>query len=164
MPDTPMSDSLKTAVSILAKLPVRAVTFAALAASLVCSPASAARAGGSGSEARPALRDVVEIENPLFAIAVAREVAKTCDSIAPRTLKGLRQLYQLRARANSLGYSDDEIRSYVESDQEKARMRQKGERLLTQSGVNLNDPETFCAYGRREIQNNSAIGVLLRAK
>ncbi|GAB5434655.1 MAG: DUF5333 domain-containing protein [Epibacterium sp.] len=120
--------------------------------------------GASAGEAKPSLRDVQEIEDPLFAVAVASEVAERCERIAPRTLKGLNQLYQIRARANALGYSDTEIKSYIKSDQEKSRMRAKGERLLRQNGVKLDQPETFCAYGLAEIEKNSAIGVLLRAK
>lgn len=126
----------------------------------VFTPISAMSAEG----AKPSLRDVAAIENPLFAVAVAREVAEKCDNIAARTFKGLRLLYSLRSTANGMGYSDREIRAYIDNDQEKARMRAKGERLLRQNGVNLDDPETFCAYGRAEIQKNSAIGVLLRAK
>ncbi|MQQ07561.1 hypothetical protein GFB49_03760 [Epibacterium sp. SM1979] len=116
------------------------------------------------ASARPSLRDVAEIENPLFAVAVAKEVADHCDSIGPRYMKGLGELRRLKARANELGYSDKEIRAYVDSKSEKARMRAKGERLLAQNGVSYDKPETFCAYGRAEIKNNSAIGVLLRAK
>lgn len=119
---------------------------------------------GAAAVAKPSLRDVAEIENPLFAIAVAKEVAETCDVLGARTIKGLSQLYALRSTANALGYTDDEIRSYIESDFEKARMRKKGETLLRQSGVDLKDPDSFCTYGRAEIQKNSAIGVLLRAK
>lgn len=126
--------------------------------------ASALIAVAAPAAAKPSLRDVPEIENPLFAVAVAKEVADHCSDIAPRYFKGLGQLRGLRARANELGYSDDEIRDYVESDTEKARMRAKGERLLAQNGVSYADPETFCAYGRAEIEKNSAIGVLLRAK
>lgn len=113
---------------------------------------------------KPSLRDVKEIEDPLFAVAVASEVADVCDSIAPRYWKGFGVLRRLRARANQLGYSDDEIRDYVESREEKNRMRRKGEILLKQSGVDLNKPETFCTYGLAEIEKNSAIGALLRAK
>ena len=127
--------------------------------------ASVLAVSATAGEARPSLRDVPEIENPLFAVAVASEVADSCSHrLAPRTLKGLNQLYQIRSRANALGYSDSEIKAYIKSDQEKSRMRAKGERLLTQEGVKLDQPETFCAYGLAEIEKNSAIGVLLRAK
>lgn len=135
----------------------RLIAAAVLAA---CTPMSAL----SAEAAKPSLRDVTEIENPLFAVAVAREVAERCEKIAARTIKGLRLLYSLRSMANEMGYSDREIRAYIDSDQEKARMRAKGERLLRQSGVTLDDPEAFCAYGLAEIQKNSAIGVLLREK
>lgn len=114
--------------------------------------------------AKPSLREVQEIEDPLFAVAVAKEVADYCDGISPRYLKGLGQLRRLRARANNLGYSDAEIRDYISSDAEKTRMRAKGEKLLAQNGVDYGKPETFCTYGRAEIEKNSAIGVLLRAK
>ncbi|MCF6430098.1 DUF5333 domain-containing protein [Leisingera sp. MMG026] len=114
--------------------------------------------------AKPSLRDVAEIEAPLFAVAMAKEVSDHCDRLAPRYFKGLGELRRLKARANALGYTDTEIRAYIDSDAEKARMRAKGERLLAQNGVFYEQPETFCAYGRAEIEKNSAIGVLLRAK
>ncbi|WP_282094512.1 DUF5333 domain-containing protein [Epibacterium ulvae] len=116
------------------------------------------------AQAKPSLRDVPKIENPLFAIAMAKEVADHCDTLAPRLIKGIAELRRLKGTANDLGYSDKEIRAYVDSDIEKARMRAKGEKLLTQNGVSYEKPETFCAYGRAEIKKNSAIGVLLRAK
>ncbi|MEW2911762.1 DUF5333 domain-containing protein [Leisingera sp. JC11] len=125
---------------------------------------SAAVALPASALAKPSLRDVQEIEDPLFAVAVAKEVSDYCDDISPRYLKGLGELRRLKARANALGYSDAEIRDYIESDAEKDRMRAKGEQLLAQNGVDYGKPETFCAYGRAEIEKNSAIGVLLRAK
>ena len=73
-------------------------------------------------------------------------------------------LFDLRSRANELGYSDAEIRAYVESDAEKARMRAKGEKFLASKGVDKNNPETFCAFGRAEIEKSSAIGALLKAR
>lgn len=113
---------------------------------------------------KPSLRDVPEIEEPLFAVAMAKEVSDHCGSIGARFFKGLSELRRLRSRANELGYADKDIRAYIESDIEKARMRAKGESLLLNSGVSYQDPETFCAFGRAEIKKNSAIGVLLRAK
>ncbi|WP_293573179.1 DUF5333 domain-containing protein [Phaeobacter sp.] len=129
---------------------------AAIAAAVLFQPGAAA--------AKPSLRDVPEIENPLFAVAVAKEVADHCDRLSARLFKGLGELRRLRARANDLGYSDTEIRAYISSDAEKKRMRAKGERFLAQNGVSYEKTETFCTFGRAEIEKNSAIGVLLRAK
>lgn len=116
------------------------------------------------AQAKPSLSAVAEIEEPLFAVALAKEVADHCDSLAPRFFRGLSELRKLKSRANALGYTDSEIKDYIESDDEKARMRVKGEAFLASNGVRYEQPETFCAFGRAEIENNSAIGVLLRAK
>ncbi len=118
----------------------------------------------TGLAAKPSLRDIPEIEEPLFAVAMAKEVADHCDSLGARLFKGIGELRRLRSHANSLGYADSEIRAYIESDTEKARMRARGEKLLAKSGVSYENPETFCTFGRAEIQKNSAIGALLRAK
>ena len=115
------------------------------------------------AEAKPSMRDVPEIENILFTVAVANEVGKKCDSIEGRWLKGYRMLFTLRKRANQLGYSDSEIRAYVESDAEKDRMRAKGYKYLESEGVIKNNPETFCVFGHAEIAKSSAIGALLKA-
>ncbi|MEX0368738.1 MAG: DUF5333 domain-containing protein [Ruegeria sp.] len=115
------------------------------------------------AQAKPPLREVKEIDNELYYIAIANEISKQCDAIAGRRMKAIGVMWGLRSKANSLGYSDSEIRAYVESDAEKARMRAKGEAYLAQKGVTYERPESFCALGRAEIKRNSAIGVYLRA-
>ncbi|MFT7596185.1 MAG: hypothetical protein ACI8R4_003520 [Paracoccaceae bacterium] len=114
--------------------------------------------------ARPSLRDVPEIENIIFAAALAHEISGKCPSIKAKRMKALGMAWKLRSHANDLGYSDGEIRAYVESDTEKARMRAKGETYLKANGVDYNNPESFCVYGRAEIAKSSAVGALLRAK
>lgn len=115
------------------------------------------------AKAKPPLRDVEEIDNELFYIAVANEIDEQCSSISGRRLKAIGVMWNLKSRANSLGYSDADIRAYIGSDAEKARMRAKGEAYIEAFGVTYDKPETFCALGRREIDRNSAIGVYLRA-
>ncbi|SHJ66231.1 hypothetical protein SAMN05444000_11182 [Shimia gijangensis] len=114
--------------------------------------------------AKPPLSQVAEIEDVLFSAAVGFEISNKCDSISPRKLKALSRAWKLRSRANALGYTDAEIKEYVESKAEKARMRAKGEAYLKAHGAIYGLPETFCAVGRAEIAKNSAIGALLRAK
>ena len=116
------------------------------------------------AQAKPPLREVSEIDNELYYIAIANEIAEICGSISGRRMKAIGVMWGLRSKANKLGYSDDEIRAYVESDTEKARMRKKGETYLAANGAKYGQPETFCALGRAEINKNSAIGVYLRAK
>ncbi len=115
------------------------------------------------AEAKPPLRDVKEIDNELYYIAIANEISEYCPSISGRRLKAIGVMWDLRSRANKLGYSDSEIRAYVDSDAEKDRMRAKGEAYLAQNGVSYENPNSFCTLGRKEIERNSAIGVYLRA-
>lgn len=114
--------------------------------------------------AKPPLREVAEIDDALYWIAIANEITKYCDAIGGRRMKAIGVMWGLRSRANELGYSDSEIRAYVESDAEKARMRKKGQAYLAANGVSYAEPESFCALGRAEMSKNSAIGVYLRAK
>ncbi|WP_254443440.1 DUF5333 domain-containing protein [Ruegeria atlantica] len=115
------------------------------------------------AEAKPPLREVKEIDDELYYIAIANEISEYCPSISGRRLKAIGVMWDLRSKANKLGYSDKEIRAYVESDAEKDRMRAKGEAFLAQSGVSYDNPKSFCALGQKEIERNSAIGVYLRA-
>ncbi|WP_254430617.1 DUF5333 domain-containing protein [Ruegeria sp. HKCCA6948] len=125
---------------------------------------SAAMVVPAAADAKPPLRDVSEIDNELYYIAVANEISEYCPTISGRRLKAISVLWSLRSKANKLGYSDSEIRSYVESDAEKDRMRAKGEAYLADNGVTYEKPNSFCALGQKEIQRNSAIGVYLKAK
>ena len=136
----------------------------ALTRHLLLIAALAIPVAAAAATAKPALRDVPEIEETLFTVALANEVARKCDRIDARRLKGYRILFDLRARANQLGYSDSEIRAYVESDSEKTRMRARGMAYLSANGVDPDAPETFCTFGLAEIAKSSAIGVLLRAR
>ena len=131
---------------------------------LIAAVAFCAVALPGAAVAKPSLRDVPQIENIIFAAAIAHEVSEYCHSINPRRMKALGMAWKLRSQANDLGYSDSEIRAYVESDSEKARVRAKGERYLKANGVDYGTPETFCVFGHAEIKKSSAIGALLRAK
>lgn len=124
----------------------------------ICAVFSAASA-----DEKPSLRDVPEVENIIFAAALAHEVSEECPSIKARKIKALGMALRLRSRANDLGYSDTEIRAYIESKAEKSRMRTKGETYLRANGVDYTKPETFCVFGHAEIANSSAVGALLRA-
>ena len=118
----------------------------------------------ASANAKQSLRDIPEIENIIFAAAVAHEVSEKCPGIKARKVKALGMAWRLRSRANALGYSDSEIRDYVESKTEKARMRTKGEKYLRANGVDYTKTETFCVFGHAEIAKSSAVGALLRAK
>lgn len=118
----------------------------------------------NGVAAKPPLRDVAEIDNGILAVAIADELRKTCDDLSARMIRAYSTLEGLKSRAKNLGYTSEEIEDYVTSKAEKKRMRAKGEAYLKSQGVTVGDAAGYCALGRTEIANNSAIGRLLRAK
>lgn len=114
--------------------------------------------------AKTPLREVSEIDDNMLWVALAIEISDRCDSIDPRTLKGLSFLYGLKNRAESMGYSRDEIKTYVDSDAEKARMRQRGEAYVRAQGLNPDRDADLCTLGLKEIEKGTQVGAFLRAK
>ena len=119
--------------------------------------------GAQPVAAKPPLREVAEIDDGLLWIGIADEIRKTCPDISARMVSAFTRLNELRNKALTLGYSADEIKAYVRSDAEKARMRQRGYAWLETKGVAVGDVQGYCALGREEIDRNSSIGSLLRA-
>lgn len=118
---------------------------------------------GTAASAKPLLRDVREIDDAMLWVAMAIEISDKCDEIEPRTFKGLSVLYALKRRAQKLGYTSAEIKAYVKSPDEKARMRKRGEKYVKSRGLEPSDPAALCSLGHAEINRSSAIGVLLEA-
>ncbi len=117
-----------------------------------------------GVAAKQPLRDVKIIDDAVFDVAVADQIRKKCPDIAPRLVQAFSLYRATRKQARDLGYSDEEIEAYGESEAEKARMRAKGEEYMRTNGVVTSDPQSYCALGRKEIQKMSRIGSLLREK
>ncbi len=112
--------------------------------------------------AKPPLRDVAEIDDALLAVGLADDIRKNCPTISARMLKALSFVQGLQSRAQELGYSEDEIKAYRSSTEEKARLRAEGDAWLSANGVDKSAPETYCAAGQNEIKKQSQIGALLR--
>lgn len=131
---------------------------------LMCAVVIGALACVSPALAKPPLREVKEINEPLYWALVAFEISEVCNSIEPRKLKGLADGWGLVRKAKKLGYSETEIKAFIKSDAEKERMRKRGKAFFDQKGVSHDNPESFCTLGRAEIERNSQIGVYLKAK
>lgn len=116
----------------------------------------------SAATAKTPLRDVAEIDNSMFSVAMAIEISDKCATIKPRTLKGLNFLMGLANKAKSMGYTTAEIDTYRKSDAEKARMRAKGEAYMRDKGLDPKSNEDLCKLGQMEMAANSQIGSFLR--
>ncbi|PTQ72555.1 DUF5333 domain-containing protein [Celeribacter persicus] len=120
-------------------------------------------AGAAAAAELPPLREVREIDQNMLWAGLAIEVADECPTIEVRKLKGLSFLWGLKHKASSMGYSDDQIRAYVDSDAEEARIRRLGEDYIRRAGFDPKTPEGLCAFGAGEIAKGSLIGSFLRS-
>ena len=113
---------------------------------------------------KPNLRDLPEIDDSMLWVALAIEISDRCPTIEARTMRGLNYLWNIRSRAQALGYSTSEIKTYVDSDAEKARMRARGEAYVRTHGLNPKKDADLCKLGQAEIAKGSQIGAFLRLK
>ena len=120
-------------------------------------------AGISAASAKN-LRDEPTIDGPMLKVAIAIEISDKCSSIEARKLKGLNYLWGLKTAAKDLGYSDAEIKAYVESSAEKSRIRALGEAYVRAKGLNPTSDVDLCTLGTQEIAANTLTGSLLRER
>ena len=120
----------------------------------------AALAGATA--AKSDLRNEAAITEGLIAAAIAYEVGERCPTLNARILKGVQFLWSLEAEARSLGYSREEIDTYINSDTEKDRMKALAWQRFAELGGNRDDVASFCAVGQAEIAKGSQVGRLLR--
>ena len=114
--------------------------------------------------AKPPLREVPQIDDALLDLGIADIIRKECPDISARMLKAVGYLRGLHKQAKALGYTDDEIDAYTDSDAEKDRMRARGAAYFKTKGVDTSDPQSYCRLGKEEIAKGSRIGSLLRAR
>ena len=114
--------------------------------------------------AKPALRDNKAVTGGLIAVGIAIEIGEKCDSISPRTLRGLSYLNSLKETARRQGYSDAEIDAFVDSKAEKKRLEQQARNYLAAKGASGGAGDAYCKVGAAEIAAGTAAGRLLRQR
>ncbi|QFT60275.1 hypothetical protein FIU94_15715 [Sulfitobacter sp. THAF37] len=114
--------------------------------------------------AKPPLREVAAIDDALLDVGIADAIRDNCPTIDARLIKATAFLWRLKGQANDLGYTDAEIDAYRKSDAEKERLKARGRAFFKARGVDTSNPQSYCALGLEEIQKQSRIGSLLRAK
>ena len=110
------------------------------------------------------LRNDKRMHGELLGASLAYLISENCPSIKLRRLTMIGRALRLRSYAKGLGYSGDEVDSYVTADSEKARFRSIAEPILVKKGAVPGKPETYCAVGKKEIASKTFVGTLLRAR
>jgi len=104
------------------------------------------------------------VVNGFYAIGLADEVRKNCESIGPRYFRAYNYLKSLERYARDSGYSEAQIDDLVDNKEEKERLRGRIRAELAKRGATPKTPEGYCLVGLEEIAKGSAAGKLLRAK
>ena len=92
---------------------------------------------------------------------MAYEISEKCGELNARTFRGITTLLNLKSRARQLGYSSDEIDTYIDDKVEKKRLEGIARGQLVQLGVIPGVEQTYCAIGRDQIAANTGVGRLL---
>ena len=134
--------------------PLHALTAAAIALSALAQPAAALEP----------LSQEKYVNDRLIAARIADRIRKTCPTIGARIFYAYGEARKLQSYARNKGYSQDQIDSFLDNKQEKKRIYAVAEDYLARNGAKKNDPESFCAIGRAEMQKKTVIGSLLVAQ
>lgn len=143
-------------ISVLAPKPViaPALAGAALLGLLVISASAAAPTPLSQEE---------HINNTLISAGIADQIRKNCSSVNARFLRVLTKAKALEQYARDLGYTEPEVRAFLKSPVERARVKGEIETFLAENGVVQGKEATYCSLGRAEIAKGSLVGQLLWA-
>ncbi len=104
------------------------------------------------------------IYTDLFNAGIATELKDRCANIHVRHIRGMIFLQSLYTYARRQGHSLQEIRTFLKSEEEKARLRVWATSALSAQNVDVEDTADFCAYGIQQIDKNTEIGRLLWKK
>lgn len=110
------------------------------------------------------LADETDINEALVAIAAADKIRRECDTIGGRMFKAQSFANDLKDVARARGYSDAEIDAYLDSRDERAKVRAQRNVYFESHGASNLDPASLCVLGHAEIARKSRIGHLLKAK
>ncbi|MEM6727753.1 MAG: DUF5333 domain-containing protein [Pseudomonadota bacterium] len=135
---------------------MRAIVTLAPALALVLAPLSAPVSARSPG-------DIQEIWHGLLAIAVGERIQSKCDSISPRMIRAINLRNQLISIARAAGFTDGEIRAFVEDPIATDNLKAQRDQYLAERGAMKGDDASYCAVGAREIAQNTAVGRLLKS-
>lgn len=118
---------------------------------------AAAPAHGAG------LGQDAHVTDKLVAAQVGDIIRNTCPSISARMFVVLGEMMSLQSYALEQGNTDAEIKAFLDSPSEKARIKALALDYLVKAGAVEGDEQTYCRVGRAEIAAGSMAGQLLRS-
>jgi hypothetical protein len=112
--------------------------------------------------AKAELKTQVSVQEMLITAALAYEIGKVCEDVDVRLIRGISYLNSIKSHAKSLGYSSDEIDSYMDDKPEQKRLTAIAYERLWALGATKGNAESHCVVGKSEMEKQSQIGLLLK--
>ena len=120
--------------------------------------------GSIGAADQSPLHGEKSINDQLLLVSVVDKINRGCGSLKVKFFKAQAFVRDLKAEAQARGYSKAEVNAYIEDKAHRAAMRKRRDAFFVSNGASSTDPQSLCAFGHAEIQKQSQIGVLLKAK
>lgn len=134
-----------------------------LAAALTVAALSVAALSGPALALEP-LSQERYINDRLIAARIADRIRRECPSIQGRLIYAYSQARALERYALDKGYSRDQVKTFLDSKEERKRIYAVAEDYMARNGVVAGDPQSFCRLGMQEIAGRTVTGSLLVAK
>lgn len=93
------------------------------------------------------IREVPELVNELVEGRAADLVRKTCPEYSANMVSAMLEVKKLKNKAVSMGYSEDDIKSFIKSDTEKSFVYGKADALLADLGAVKGQASSYCKAG-----------------
>ena len=103
------------------------------------------------------------INDELRAGAAGDILRHTCPSISARMFVVWGRLYDLRDYALAQGYTEPEVKAFLDDDAQKKRVKAEAMAYLAKAGAKPGDVESYCKVGRDEIAKKTPLGQMLRS-
>ena len=89
---------------------------------------------------------------------------KNCDEVSLRLFKSIGLVNSLKSQGRALGYSDTEMRAYLDDKNEQARVEVLARAEMESFGLDFDDPETFCKVAIAKVTAQEGFGRYFKVK
>jgi hypothetical protein len=108
------------------------------------------------------LRDDPHITGQLVAAQVGDILRGTCPQVSARMLVVFGELVALENYVRGKGHDEATVRAFLDSAEEKARIRALADDYLAKAGAKVGDVASYCAVARAEVAAGTVAGSLIR--
>ena len=115
------------------------------------------------ASALPPLGQDDHVTGTLVSAAVGEEIRNKCSKISARLIRALGKARELEQYAIKQGYSEAEVKAFLKSKTERARIIELARAYMVKNGVVEGQEATYCSLGRAEIAKGTLTGFLLFA-